>query len=121
MESEEMRKIMDNIPEYDDSREEDFGSLVTDLYRSTRSTQGVLIWAYCIFFFVLGIASAVFFFFVDETKYQIMLAALFLFFMQRAALVKTMAWQRIHRNSVKREIKRLEIQIAGLSQIVKCK
>jgi hypothetical protein len=37
------------------------------------------------------------------------------------AIMKIFAWQMIHRNSIKREIKRLELRIAELSEMVKSK
>jgi hypothetical protein len=34
-------------------------------------------------------------------------------------MIKVFAWQMIHRNNIKREIKRLELRIVELGQIVK--
>ena len=55
---------------------------------------------------------------VGGVKEQIMFAVLFLCGVQMIALIKIFAWQMIHRNGIKREIKRLEIRIANLTNKV---
>ncbi len=57
---------------------------------------------------------AVKFFAADQTKSQIMYAAIFIVACQFAGRMKVFAWQMIHRNNIKREIKRLELSIATL-------
>jgi hypothetical protein len=65
------------------------------------------------------IFSGIKFFAVEQTKSQIMYAAIFVCGCQFIALMKIFAWQLIHRNGLKREIKRLELRIAELSEAVK--
>ena len=54
-----------------------------------------------------------------QTKHQIMYAVIFGLFVEGIALMKIFAWQMLARNSVKREIKRLELRIAELNEAVK--
>jgi len=56
-----------------------------------------------------------------ETQLQIMYAAIFVPCVLGIGFMKVFAWEMIHRNSIKREIKRLELRIAELSQIIKNK
>jgi len=50
-----------------------------------------------------------------------MYAAGFVCFVHGISLIKIFAWQIIHRNGLRREIKRLEIRIAVLNETVKNK
>lgn len=47
-----------------------------------------------------------------------MFATIFLVCAHWVDLMKIFAWQVIHRNGIKREIKRLELKIAELSQAI---
>ena len=47
-----------------------------------------------------------------------MYATLFLICVGAVFLLKVYAWEIIHRNSIKREIKRLEIRIAQLTRMI---
>ncbi|MBN2271816.1 MAG: hypothetical protein JXN61_14450 [Sedimentisphaerales bacterium] len=54
----------------------------------------------------------------DQTKSQIMLAAIFIICVHVIGLMKIFAWEMLHKNSIKREIKRLELRIVELSEAV---
>ena len=69
----------------------------------------------------LAVFSGIRYFRVEQVKYQIMYAAIFICCIQFIALIKVFAWQLMHRNSIKREIKRLELRIAELNNTVKSK
>lgn len=119
MDDEQIKKIIEDT--YDDSKEDTLRSMVSQWYKKKISWTAVLFSVYCVFFHVLAIVSAVLFFQVDQAKYQMMYVALFLFFMQRSALVKIIGWQRLNKHSVEREVKRLELRIAELNETVKSK
>ena len=55
------------------------------------------------------------FFRTENIRLQIFYAVMFLMFMQFLGMMKFFAWQMIHRNSLKREIKRLEIRLQDIS------
>ncbi len=121
MEHENTDDIIDSPHEYDNVSEDLLLAMMKDRYNRKLRTSAILLSLYCAFFYVLGIAGAVMFFQTEQTKYQIMYAAVFVYFMQRAALVKGIGWQWINKHSIAREIKGLEIRIAELSKTVKQK
>ena len=69
----------------------------------------------------MAIISGILFLITDKTKYQIMYAAFFVCLVLIAYLIKVFAWVMVSRNSIKREIKRLELRIAELNETVKNK
>jgi hypothetical protein len=114
VDDEKIKKIIEDT--YDDSKENTLKLMVSQWYKKKIRWTAILFSAYCCFFHLLAIASAVLFFQVEQPKYQMMYVALFLFFMQRSALVKTIGWQRVNKHSVDREIKRLELRISQLNE-----
>lgn len=114
MSTPDIRKIMDDT--YDDSREGSIRSMVSDFYSRRMLWTSLFIWAIGLVFFVGAIFAAVKFFGADQTRDQILYATAFLTFVILLTVVKTFAWQILHRNSLAREIKRLEIRIAELAK-----
>ena len=121
MEHENIDDIIDSPDRYDNASADLLHAMMKDRYNRRLRTSAILFSVYCAFFFALGIAGAVMFFQTEQTKYQIMYASVFVYFMQRAALVKGIGWQWINKRTIEREIKGLEIRIAELSKIVKQK
>ena len=119
MDDEQIKKIIEDT--YDESKENTLKSMVSQWYKKKIRWTAIVFSVYCCFFHLLAIISAVLFFQVDQAKYQMMYVALFLFFMQRSALVKTIGWQRVNKHSVEREVKRLELRIAELNETVQSK
>jgi uncharacterized membrane protein YciS (DUF1049 family) len=66
--------------------------------------------------FGLVCVAAYQFFRVETTRAMIAWAAVFLWGALSVAMLKIWFWLEMHRNNVTREIKRLELQIAGLSR-----
>jgi signal transduction histidine kinase len=114
MSTPDIRKIMDDT--YDDSREGSIRSMVSDFYCRRMLWASLGIWAIGLVFFVGAIFAAVKFFGVDQTRDQILYATAFLTFVILLTVVKTFAWQLLHRNGLAREIKRLEIRLAELAK-----
>jgi hypothetical protein len=75
------------------------------------------VWSF--FFMALAIISAVQFFRSDQTKFQIMYATICLGCSLSIGLCKVATIVMLQRHSIKREIKRLELRIAELSETVK--
>lgn len=67
-------------------------------------------------FFVLAVWAAVRFFSAQDTRAMIMWAAIFLVSTQSIAMLKLWYWMLMNRNAVTREVKRLEFQVARLSE-----
>jgi hypothetical protein len=101
---------------YDDAREGSIRSMLGEFYNRRMFWTAVFIWTVALAFLLGAVLSAIGFFGATETRYQIVYATLFLTFVHWLGLMKIFAWQMIHRNSVAREIKRLEIRIAGLAK-----
>lgn len=117
MNEEQLKTIIEDM--YDESRENTIWSMVGDFYNRRMLSMIIFIWAWALLFVAGAIYSAVLFFRNVETKSQIMYAAIFLTCCQFLGLMKIFAWQMIHRNGLKREIKRLELRIAQLNEAVK--
>lgn len=119
MNDEQINKMMEET--YDISKEDTIRSMLRDFYNRKMLSLVIFIWVWGIIFFIGAIYSAIQFFKNVETKTQIMYAIIFVCCCQFLALIKIFAWQMIHRNNIKREIKRLELRIAELSETVKNK
>ena len=113
MNEEQIKKIINGT--YDESREDGIWQMIGDFYSRKMLSIAIFIWVWAMIFAALAIFSAVKFLAVDETRYHIMFATIFLCACQFLGLMKIFAWQMIHRNSIKREIKRLELTIATLA------
>ena len=112
--NDEIRKILDD--EYEESREDSIRAMIGDFYSRKMLSVAVLVWVWAVVFFAAAGYSAMKFFQTDQTQEQIMYAAIFICLVQFVGLMKIFAWQMIARNSIKREIKRLEIRIAELAK-----
>ena len=96
-------------------------SMAGQFYNRKMISIVILVWVYSLVFIALAIFSGIKFFKVTQTQDQLMYAVLFICSVQFITLLKIFAWQMIHRNSIKREIKRLEIRVAALNETVKNK
>jgi hypothetical protein len=116
MDREQLNKIIDDVREYDDAQEDTFRTMLSDFYSRKMLSIVILVWVWALIFIAGAIGSAVMFFGSDQIKDQIMYAALFVCLVLFVGFVKVLAWQMIARNSIKREIKRLELRVAELAQ-----
>jgi multisubunit Na+/H+ antiporter MnhG subunit len=113
MNDERIRQMMDD--NYDEAREDTIRSMLSEFYSRKMAATAAFIWAIGVIFLALAVYSAVAFFRTDQTKYQILYATIFITCFYTVGLMKIFAWQMLHRNSIKREIKRLELRIAELA------
>jgi len=113
MNDERIRQMIDD--NYDDSREDTIRSMLSEFYSRKMAATAALVWVMGLFFMAGAIYSAVRFFGAVDVKSQIMYAAFFICLFNLVGGLKVFAWQMLHRNSIKREIKRLELQIAELT------
>jgi uncharacterized membrane protein YbjE (DUF340 family) len=121
MNDEEIRKIIDSPPSYDDSRGDSYMSMVRDFYSRRMLSTAILVWVFAIVFFAGATYCGVQFLHADQTKLQIMYASLFICFVHGIGLMKIFAWQMVNKISIRREIKTLELRIAELTGTVKGK
>ena len=92
---------------FEDPQDYSFGTMLKDFFNPKMRTVTAIVYCYGLLFFAIVIYSAVQFFQADATKDQIMYAVIFLASFQVVALMKIFAWQTIHRNHLKRDIKKL--------------
>jgi len=119
MDNEQIKKIVEDV--YDDSMNEGFASMLGDFYNKKTASVAIFIWFWGLVFIAIAIYCGVQFFKTESSQYQTMYAALFITFMMFLSIIKIFAWQMIHRNNLKREIKKLELRIAELTEIIKNK
>jgi hypothetical protein len=110
MNEEQIRRMIDDT--YDDSREDTIRSMLSEFYSRKMAATSAFIWVIAMLFLAGAVYSGVRFFAVAETKDQILYATIFLACFYGMGLMKIFAWQVLHRNSIKREIKRLELRLA---------
>ena len=116
MEDQQIRRIVEDV--YDDSREETYRSMVREFFSRRMRSVALIVWVHFLFFLGLGVVSGILFFRTDRTQFHIMYAAFFICCILISYLIKVFAWVMISRNSVRREIKRLEIRIAELAETI---
>ena len=104
---------------YDNSKEDFLWAMVRDFYNKKMLPIIILLWAWAIILIATSVWSGIGFYNSDQVKSQIMYTVIFVCCIQFFVLVKIFAWQMIHRNGIKREIKRLELRIAELTQTIK--
>ena len=117
MNEQDIKKIIEDT--YDNDREDTLRSMIHDFYNRKMLSKVILIWVYALIFIGLTIFSGIRFFDTAQIKEQLMYATIFICAVQFICLLKVFAWQMIHRNGIKREIKRLELKILELAETVK--
>jgi len=89
--------------------------MLTETFRGRHRWLNILGMFWTLIFMGLAIYSAVQFFKVEIQRDMLMWAAAFLFCMSAVSMLKIWYWMEMQKNSVTREIKRLELQIARLA------
>ena len=117
MSDEQIRKIIEDS--YDDSKEETLRAIGRDFYSRSFRSAAIFAWAWSIAFIALAVYSAMQFFKADRTQGQIMYAAIFILGAHGVGLMKILAWGMLHQHSIRRDLKRLELRMAELSQMLK--
>ena len=93
--------------------------MVGQLYSRKMFSSLIAHGAYSSVFIALGVFCGIKFFDTQDIQYQIMYAAIFICCIQFVVLRKNIYWQMLHKNSISREIKKLEIRIVELDKTVK--
>jgi len=76
----------------------------------------LLVWFIGTLFFIAGILSLLLFFDAQETKEMLVWGGGFMFCMMAVMMMKLWFWIEMQKNSVLREVKRVELQIARMSE-----
>ena len=121
MDKEQIKKIIDSQPEYDESKEDTLLSMTGQLYSKQMLPSMLVHGIYSIPFIAGAIYCGIKFFRTDQSQFQLMHAAIFICCIQFAIFSKAKYWQMLHKNNISREIKRLELRIADLNETIKNK
>ncbi len=121
MNEEQVKKILDNPEEYDELKEDSYISWIRSAFKNCQGWAIILVFVHFFFFLALAIVCGILFLITDTTKYQIMYAAFFVCCILIGYLIKVFGWGMVNKNNILREIKRLELRIAELTETVKNK
>ena len=119
MSDEQIRRIIDDS--YDESKEEGLLAMGRDWFSRKMLSTVLFVWAWAIPLIALAVYSAIKFFETNQTREQIMYAALFIVSAQYVGGMKIFAWQMLHRRSIARNLKQVELRVAELSETLKRK
>lgn len=121
MDKEQIKKIIDNPPEYDEPIGDNYFSMIRDFFSKELrwAVIGLYIW---FFIFVTPIIiSIIQFFKTDDTRFQIMYAAIFVCCWLSIGCLKIYMLVVLQKHRISREIKRLEFRIVELAEAIKDK
>lgn len=116
MEKKEMQTMMEDL--YRESEEDTIWAMASEFYSRRMLTTTIFVWLMAIIFLAGSVCCIVLFFGTEQTQYQILYASIFILCVGCIGLMKIFAWEMFHKNSIKREIKRLEIRIAQLTRTI---
>jgi len=119
MNDEQLKKIIEDT--YDESKEDTYRAMLRDFFSKKMRWFTINFYVWSIFFMAVAIISAIQFFRTNQTKFQIMYAAIFICCSLSVGFCKSVAFVMVSRHNIKREIKRLELRIAELNETVKNK
>ena len=109
-------EILNNILDdnYDIEKEDSIKAMIGDFYNKKRMSIIIFVWFYGVLMMALTVWSAISFYNTEIVKHMIMYAALFLLGIQQVSIIKIFAWQIIHRSSIKRDIKKIELLLTRI-------
>jgi uncharacterized membrane protein len=110
MDDKQIQKMFDDT--YEDSKTDTLRSMLKEFYNRRMLTIVVIVWVSAVVLIVAMVLCGMRFFATESVKSQIMYAAVFVCLFTWLADMKIFAWLMMHRNSIKREIKRLELRVA---------
>jgi hypothetical protein len=116
MNTQQARSTAHDVHDDDDAADDTLRGMFWSFYNRRMLWFVIMIWAWALVFMAVAIYAGIRFFKTDDTRYQILYAVIFLCSVQFIAVMKVFAWQLIHRNSIKRAIKRLEARIEQLCE-----
>ncbi len=119
MTNEQIRKIIEDS--YDDSKEETLLGIAGEFYSRRMLSITVIMWVWAIMLIAIAAYGAMQLFKAGEAQAQIMYAVFFIVGFDGVGLTKVLFGQLIHRQSIKRDLKRLELRVAELSEMLKAR
>lgn len=119
MNDERMKKIIEDT--YDDSKEDTLRSWIKDFYSKKMRWITINVCVGYLIFLALAVFIAIEFFKTDQTRHLVMYAVIFVCCNLWIGFVSVFGWVMMQRPRVNREIKRLELRIAELTETLKNK
>ena len=116
MNNDKTEAMIDEI--YDTSKEDTLLSMVGELYGRRMLPNMLFHFVYSSVFIIGAVYCGVKFFDAQQVQFQLMYAAIFICCVHVVFLRKAIYWQMLQKNSISREVKRLEVRIVELTQIV---
>ncbi len=121
MNDNDLKRIVDDRTPLRDDEPGLMLSMISEFYSRRMFAVAALTWAWALLFIAVGVFVAVMFFYSTATQDHVMYATIFVTSMLFLVNVKIAAGQMLHRHGVKREIKRLELRIAELTELMQNK
>lgn len=116
MNERQTQAMIDEI--YDTTKEDTMLSMVGQLYSRRMLPSLLVTGVYCLPFFGLAVYCGIKFFDTQPVQFPLMYAAIFICCVHVIFLRKALYWQMLQKNSVSREVKRLEARIVEQTGIV---
>lgn len=116
MNDERARHMVEAGQLYDDSQEDTLGSMIRTFYCRSMLPLAALVWFWAVVFLAGAVYCGVVFFRTDETRLQILYAAVFVCCIQFVAMMKVFAWGMINRVRITRAIRRVEVGLAEMRE-----
>jgi hypothetical protein len=114
----DLKTIIDDLEGYDESREGTALGMLTEFYSRKFLSTAIVVWANALVMTGVALLSAILFFRTDVAKEEILYATIFLAAFIWTASIKMFAWMAVNRNSIAREVKRLEIRVVELARAI---
>lgn len=114
----DLQKIIDDLEGYDEQREGTALGTLREFYSRKFLSTAIAVWANAIVMAGVAVLCAVLFFRTNVVKEEILYATIFMGALIWIAGVKTFAWMAINRNSIAREVKRLEIRVVEMTRAI---
>jgi hypothetical protein len=114
----DLEKIINDLEGFDEKREGTALGVLTEFYSRKFLSTSIIVWANALVMMGVAVLCAVLFFRTDIVKEEILYATIFMGAFIWIAGIKTYAWMAINRNSIAREVKRLEIRVVELGRAI---
>jgi hypothetical protein len=114
----DLKTIIDDLEGYDEKREGTALGMLTEFYSRKFLSTAIVVWANALVMTGVAVLSAVLFFRTDVVKEEILYATIFIAAFIWTASIKMFAWMAVNRNSIAREVKRLEIRVVELARTI---
>ncbi|BBM85883.1 DUF6768 family protein [Candidatus Uabimicrobium amorphum] len=99
-------------------QQQSLSQMVMDTFRGKNRWLSILVYVYIFVFFALSVYCAVKFFHVETTRELIGWGLGFVFGQFVVMMLKVWYWMEMQKNSITREVKRLELKIVHLADLL---